>query len=127
MRVGEQILLTLSKKSTYAGQVSAVKIDDIEVAKAGLGEDNARDNKHATRDKSTDSVRENMLEHNSRVLCTESSRNQDVLLILKAVELHSGTSRHTGPSGQEEGNKQNNQVRYVKVILQQSNNDHERN
>ena len=107
MRVGEQILLTLSKKSTYAGQVSAVKIDDVEVAKAGLGEDNARDNKHATRDKSTDSVRENMLEHNSRVLCAESSRNQNVFLILKAVELHSCTSCHTCPTGKEEGNEQN--------------------
>ena len=127
MGIGKQIILSRRKKCTNAGQASAVEVDNSEVAKAGLGEDNSGDNKDAAGDKSTDSVRENMLEHNSRVLRAEGSRNQNVLLILKAVELHSGTSRHTGPTGQEEGNKQNNQVRYVKVILQECNNDHERN
>ena len=99
MGIGKQIILSRREKCTNAGQASAVEVDNSEVAKAGLGEDNSGDNKDATRDKSTDSVRENMLEHNSRVLCTESSRNENVFLILEAVELHSRTSRHTRPSG----------------------------
>ena len=99
MGVGEQECLSCSQKRTYAREITCTKIDNSEVAKAGLGEDKAGDNKHAARDKSTDSVRENMLEHNSRVLCTESSRNENVFLILEAVELHSRTSRHTRPSG----------------------------
>jgi len=107
MGVGKQVVLTRGEKRTNAGHASGVKVDNSEVAKAGLREDNAGDNKDAAGDKSTDSVRENMLEHNSRVLCAESSRNQNVFLILEAVELHSCTSCHTCPTGQEEGNKQN--------------------
>ena len=107
MGVGKQVVLTRGEKRTNAGHASGVKVDDSEVAKAGLGEDDTGDDKHAARDKSTDSVRENMLEHNSLVLCAESSRNQNVFLILKAVELHSCTSCHTCPTGKEEGNEQN--------------------
>ena len=110
MRKCKQIILSGREKRTYAGQTSAVKVDNSEVAKAGLREDNSGDNEDATCNKCTDSVRENMLEHNSRVLRAEGSRNQNVLLILKAVELHSRTSRHTGPTGQEEGDKQDNNV-----------------
>ena len=92
MGVGEQECLSCGQKRSYTREITGTKIDNSEVAKAGLGEDNSGDNKDAARDKSTDSVRENMLEHNSRVLCTESSRNENVFLILKAVELHSRTS-----------------------------------
>ena len=105
MGVGEQIVLTRCKHGSKAGQVTGAKADDSEVAKAGLGEDNTGNDEHATGDQSTDRVGEDMLEHNAKISCAKCSCNQNILLVLKAVELHSGSCRHTCPSRQEEGDE----------------------
>ena len=106
MGICVQEVLSRGKKCTYAGQVTCIQIDDSEVTKACFREDNSGDNKHASRDKSSYSVGEYMLEHDSRVVCAECSRNQNIFLILESVELHSCSARHSRPTGKEEGNKQ---------------------
>ena len=98
MRISEQIVLSCRKKRTYAGHTTRAEVDDSEVGKARLREDNARDNKYARCDKSTYRIGENVLEHNSSVAGTESSCNKNVFLVLETVELHSRASRHTRPS-----------------------------
>ena len=127
MRISEQIVLSGCKERTYAGHATRAEVDDSEVGKARLREDNAGDYKHARRDKSTDRVGENVLEHDSSVAGTESSCNKNVFLVLEAVELHSRSSRHSRPSRQEEGNEQNYNVADIKVILQKRDNDHKGN
>ena len=85
MGVGKQIGLSLRKKSTYAGKLTRIKVNDVEVAKACLREDNAGNYKYATCNKCTNCIGEDMLKHDSSILSTESSRNENVLLMLEAV------------------------------------------
>ena len=98
MRIGEQIVLSLCKKGTYARKLTGIKVNDVQVAKACLGEDNAGNYKHATGDKRTNRIGEDVLKHNSSVVCTKSSRNENVFLVLESVELHTGSSCHARPS-----------------------------
>ena len=124
MGVGLKCILTVCQKCTNAGHATGVQVNNAQVAKAGLGEDNTGNNQNGTGDQSTNSVGENMLKHNPAVSCAQGASNQDILLILKAVELHSGTSGHACPTCQEEGNEQHQHVGNIQVVLQQRNNDH---
>ena len=108
--ISEQECLSGSKKCTNAGKVTGGKVDNTKVAKACLREDNAGNYKYRAGDKCTNCVGEDMLKHNSAVVRTKSSRNENILLILETVELHSCSASHTRPSGKEEGYKQNNNV-----------------
>ena len=102
MGVSKEVRLTGRKKCTYAGHVTRAEVNDTEVAKARLGEDNAGDHKHGTGNKSTESIREDVLKHNSAVVSTESSSYENVFLILESVELHSRPSCSACPASQEE-------------------------
>ena len=102
MGVSEQVVLTCCKESTHGCHITCAQVDDSQIAKARFGEDNARDYKHGACDKSTDSVGEDVLEHNSAVASAQCSCNKHVFLILEAVELHSCTTCHTRPTCKEE-------------------------
>jgi len=65
-----------------------------------------------------------VLEHDAAVVCAESSCNENIFLILKAVELHSRSGSHTNPARKEEGYKQDECVGYIEVVLEKSDNDH---
>ena len=104
MRV-ERILAS-SQERTNTGHITGVQIDNVQVAQAGFGEDDTGNNQNGASDQGTDRIGENVLKHDPAVSCTQSPCNQDIFLILKAVELHSGTGCHTCPTGQEERYKQ---------------------
>ena len=89
MRISEQIVLSGCEKGTYTCHVTRTEVDNSEVGERGLREDYARNHENGTGNKSTDSVREDVLEHNSSVARAERSCNKHVFLILEAVELHS--------------------------------------
>ena len=110
MRIGEQIGLSRRKQGTYARQITRIQADDSEIAEAGLRENNAGDNENAARDERTDGVGEDMLEHDASVFRAQGSRNQNVFLILEAIELHSGSSCHTRPTCDKEGYEQDHNV-----------------
>ena len=118
MRIREQIVLSCCKKRTYTRHITCAEVDDAEIAEARLREDNAGNYKHTARDKSSDSVGEDVLEHNTGVLSTERSRNQNIFLIFETVELHSRTACHSRPTGKEERDKQDQHVRCIEVILE---------
>ena len=100
MGEGCEHTVTVGEKGTDGGLSRGLEVYDSEVGEGRLGEDNSGDRKHATGDKSTHCVGEDMLEHKSAVGCTESSCRKNVFLTLEAVELHTGSRRHTDPSRQ---------------------------
>ena len=94
---GKQVITT-GEQGTDRGLRGAFEVDDTEVSQRGFGEDNAGDRKHATGDECTHRVRENVLEHQTRVRCAERSRREDIFLLFEAVELHTGAGSHTDPA-----------------------------
>ena len=106
MGISEKEVISLCKKCTDTGHGTGIQVNNSKVRQTGLRENNAGDNENTAGDKSTDSVGENVLEHNAAVVCAESSCNENVFLILEAVELHSGSCRRADPAGKEERDEQ---------------------
>ena len=65
-----------------------------------------------------------MLEHDSGVLRAQGSGRKDVLLVLEAVELHTGSTRHADPSRCKEGYEQDEGLAgRAHVVFQKGNDD----
>ena len=98
MGVSLQGVLTCSKQGTNAGNITGVKVNNVQVAQAGFGEDNTGNHQNGACDQGTDGVGENVLEHDPAVSCAQGAGNENIFLILKPVELHSGTASHACPT-----------------------------
>ena len=107
MRKCEQIVLSRCEKGTYTCHVTRTEVDDSEVGERGLREDYARNYENGAGYKGSDRVREDVLKHYTSVARTKGSCDENVFLILEAVELHSRSSCHTDPAGRKEGNEEN--------------------
>ena len=106
MGCGGHTVLTLRQHSTDRGHLCAVKVNNTQVAKRCLAEDNAGDYQNRACDDSTHTVGEDVLEHNTEVAGAKGTRCQNVFLILKSVELHTNSARHTYPSCEYKGEQQ---------------------
>ena len=103
--------------------------DNTQIRKDGFRIDHGRDDQRNAGNDGTKAVGENVLEHDSEVVCTQGAGRQNVLLVLKAVELHTGGMRHTDPSRGKEGYEQHQPLGDIgaPMILQKGDNDHGRN
>ena len=87
-----------------------LKIDDSQVRQVGFRVDHRRNYQSNAGDDGAETVRENMLEHDSQIAGAERSCRKNILLIFKAVELHTRPARHTYPPRCKERDEENKRL-----------------